>query len=151
KCFKRIRAVLRLVRPEAGEKVYRAENICFRDAARPLTEVRDAKIYIETVDALIAHFKAHIVGRAFSDIRKMLQENLRTVRNRVLDAQSAFTVVGEIIREARDRVSEWARLPGRWSAIGAGLEVTYRRASVAYDKAAAEPTVEKLHEWRKQT
>src|SRR5262249_43902437 len=142
--------MLRLVRTEVGEKAYRAENICFRDAARPLTEVRDAKIFIETVDALVEHFKEHLVGRAFNDIRKKLQDNLRDVRKRVLDEQSAFTVAAETVRRARGRVSDWAKVPSRWSAIGAGLEDTHRRASVALENAAAEPTVEKLHEWRKQ-
>src|SRR5258708_7824146 len=36
KCFKKVRALLRLVRPVIGEKAYRAENLCFRDVARPL-------------------------------------------------------------------------------------------------------------------
>src|SRR5262249_33564932 len=82
KHFKKVRAVLRLVRLEIGEKAYRAENTCFRDAARPLTEVRDAKIFIETVDALSEHFKDHIAGQTFNDVRKILQENLRAARNR---------------------------------------------------------------------
>src|SRR5262249_59732979 len=34
KSLKRVRAVLRLVRPVIGEKAYRRENTCFRDAAR---------------------------------------------------------------------------------------------------------------------
>src|SRR5436190_20379458 len=52
KCFKKVRAMLRLVRPKIGTKMYRGENLCIRDAARPLTEVRDAKILIETLDSL---------------------------------------------------------------------------------------------------
>src|SRR5947209_6922314 len=63
KHFKKVRAVLRFVRPDIGEKAYRAENALFRDAARPLSEVRDAKIFIETVDALAEHFKEQIAGR----------------------------------------------------------------------------------------
>src|SRR5262249_24261035 len=47
KGLKRVRAVLRLVRPVIGEKVFQRENTCFRDAARPLTEVRDARILVE--------------------------------------------------------------------------------------------------------
>ena len=43
KSLKKIRAALRLVRPVIGDKSYRRENTCFRDAARPLTEVRDAR------------------------------------------------------------------------------------------------------------
>src|SRR5947208_439602 len=56
KRFKKVRAVLRLVRAELGERAYQRENKCFRDAGRPLTEVRDAKILIETLDKLTEHF-----------------------------------------------------------------------------------------------
>src|SRR5262245_25721620 len=72
KSFKKVRAVLRLVRPVIGEKCYRRENTCFRDAARPLTEVRDARILIETLDALVEHFREHIAGRSFTGVRKAL-------------------------------------------------------------------------------
>jgi CHAD domain-containing protein len=150
KCFKKVRAVLRLVRPVIGAKRYRAENTCFRDAARPLTEVRDAKILIETLDGLAEHFQEHIARRAFGEVRQALQDNLRAVRRRVLDEQNAFTVVGEVVRQARERVKGWSDVPDRWSAVGRGLEDTYRRARAAFAEAAADPTVETLHEWRKQ-
>jgi CHAD domain-containing protein len=65
KAFKKVRAILRLARPVIGEGLFRAENTCFRDAARPLTEVRDAKILIETLDNLTKHFEEHVRGRAF--------------------------------------------------------------------------------------
>jgi CHAD domain-containing protein len=53
KCFKKARAALRLARDDLGEDVYRQENACFRDAARPLTEVRDAEVMLETWDDLL--------------------------------------------------------------------------------------------------
>lgn len=151
KAFKKIRALLRLVRPVIGEKTYRAENIDFRDAGRPLTEVRDAKILIETLDRLAEHFKAHIAGRSFAGARKELQANLRDVRNRVLDEHNAFTVVGEVVRQARERIEDWTEAPDKWWTVGQGLEEVYRQAGAALEAAAADPTVEKLHEWRKQT
>jgi CHAD domain-containing protein len=150
KGFKKVRSVLRLVRPVVGEKTYRAENACFRDAARPLTEVRDAKILIETLDGLTEHFQGHLAGRAFGAVRQALRDNLRGVRKRVLDMQNAFPVVGEEVRQALERVKGWAVVPNRWSAAGEGLEDTYRRAGAAFGEAAADPTVEALHEWRKQ-
>src|SRR5215475_4270728 len=115
KAFKKIRAVLRLVRPAIGETAFREENTCFRDAARPLTEVRDAKILIETLDHLVEHFKEHIVGHSSEDIRKALQENLRSVHKRVLDEQDAFAVVAETVRQAQERVKSWADVPNRWA------------------------------------
>ncbi len=150
KCFKKVRAVLRLVRPVLGAKTYRAENLCFRDAARPLTEVRDARILVETLDALVQHFQEHLAGRAFKDVRQGLQDNLRAVRRRVLDEQNAFTVVGAEVRQALGRVKDWANVSNRWSSIGEGLEDTYRQARAAFAEAAAKPSVETLHEWRKQ-
>lgn len=151
KCFKRIRALLRLVRPVIGEATYRKENTCFRDAGRPLTEVRDAKILIETVDKLAEHFKEHVAGRSFADVRQALQDNLRAVRKQVLDDQQAFAVVTGVIRQARPRVRDWTDVPGKWWAVGAGLEAVYGRAGDALEDANADATVDNLHEWRKQT
>jgi CHAD domain-containing protein len=148
-CFKKVRSVLRLVRPEIGEKCYRAENVCFRDAARPLTEVRDARILMETIDTLRKHFKEHVAGRAFQNVRAAMRDHLRSVRKRVLDDENAFSVVAETVRRARDRVSDWAKFPDRWPVLGEGLEDTYRRASDDFDVAENDPIVEKLHEWRK--
>ena len=142
--------MLRLVRPAIGNAPYRAENICFRDVARPLTEVRDAKILVETLDGLIEHFKEHVKDRSFDDVRKALQANLRAVRKRVLEEQDAFGVTAEVLRQARGRVKDWADVPNRWLALGRGLQDVDRRARAAFEDAAADPTVEKLHEWRKQ-
>lgn len=52
KCFKRVRAALRLVREELGDDLCHEENWFFRDAARPLTQVRDAVVLAETADRL---------------------------------------------------------------------------------------------------
>ena len=78
--FKKVRALLRLVRPEIGEKAYKEENSCLRDAARPLTEVRDAKILVDVLDGLVAHYAEQISGRAFDHVRGELQTRLRAVR-----------------------------------------------------------------------
>jgi CHAD domain-containing protein len=150
KSLKKIRAVLRLVRPVLGGKCYRRENTCFREAARPLTEVRDARILIETLDKLVDLFPEDVSGRSLAEVRKALRDNLRGVRKRVLDQQNAFVVVAETVSQARERVKGWTDVPDRWSSAGAGLEDTCRQARAAYRDAASDPNVAKLHEWRKQ-
>jgi CHAD domain-containing protein len=72
------------------------------------------------------------------------------VRKRVLDEHSAFYVVTETIRQARERIESWADVPNKWSSVGDGLREAYRRAGDALGGVAADPTVEKLHEWQKQ-
>ncbi len=150
KAFKKVRAVLRLVRPEIGARTYRRENFCFRDSGRPLTEVRDARILIETLDKLTEQFQEHLAGRSFGNLRQALQANLRDVKKRVLEDQDAFAVVAEIVRQARERIKDWTNVPNRWRSVGAGLEDVCRRACSAFEEAAADPTIENLHEWRKQ-
>jgi CHAD domain-containing protein len=150
KSFKRIRAILRLVRPEIGERTYHAENLSFRDAARPLTEVRDARIVLDTVEQLAEHFKKQIGVRVFKDTRQALEANLRAVRKRVLDEQEARAIAAEAVRQSQKRIKDWADVPNKWRAIGQGLENVYRRALNAFEDASADPIVEKLHELRKQ-
>ena len=52
KDMKKLRALLRLVRGELGERVYSAENACFRDVARELAGVRDADVMLATLTDL---------------------------------------------------------------------------------------------------
>lgn len=151
KSFKKLRAILRLVRPAIGEKAYRTENVRFRDAARPLTEVRDAKILIETLDALAHHFHDRVASQAYEGLHRGLEDNLHSVRKRVLDEQDAFAATHAVVQIALDRVNDWADVPNRWSSVGQGLEDTHRRARAAFETAASNPAVDRLHEWRKQS
>ena len=52
KDMKKLRALLRLVRGEIGEKVYRHEMATFRDAGRELSGVRDADVMLATLESL---------------------------------------------------------------------------------------------------
>ena len=48
---KKIRATLRLVRPQLPD-VYRLENARFRDAARHFSSIRDATVMVDSLDTL---------------------------------------------------------------------------------------------------
>ena len=52
---KKIRATLRLVRGALGN-TYSSENAWYRDAARRMSELRDAQAMMETYDALAKRF-----------------------------------------------------------------------------------------------
>src|SRR5205085_6461592 len=51
---KKARALLRLARAAMGERTYRRANGTLRDAARPLSELRDAVVLVHALDALLA-------------------------------------------------------------------------------------------------
>jgi len=151
KCLKKVRAVLRLVRSRIGESEYHAENVRFRDAARPLTEVRDAKILVESLDKLAEHYVADLQERNVAAVREKLVTREREVCKRVLEEQNAFATVKSAVSEGLERVKDWTDVPDKWSSVGNGVKQTYRRARRGFANAAQDPKPESLHEWRKQT
>jgi CHAD domain-containing protein len=150
KRFKKVRALLRLVRDELGEKVYRQQNTGFRDAARPLTEVRDAKVLIEALDKLTAHFAGQVTSGAFAGVREALLAEKKAIRKRVLKEEEAFRTVSEAVEPVRARVRDWSIPHKGFSAIEDGLKEVYKTGCRAFAAAATDPSVENLHEWRKQ-
>lgn len=55
-CFKKIRAVLRLVYGEIGRDTFKFENGVFRDTARQLSAARDTVVVADTLEELVHHF-----------------------------------------------------------------------------------------------
>jgi CHAD domain-containing protein len=151
KRMKKIRAVLRLLRGELGNRIYRNENACFRDIARPLTEVRDARVLIDTLDSLNGRFNGEASsGSTYTQTRKALLNRQRAVRRRVLRKGLAFMAVKQALKEAHLRVDEWVIDNEGWPALRPGLKRIYQRGRHALAAAEADPTAEALHEWRKQ-
>jgi CHAD domain-containing protein len=151
KCFKKVRAALRLVREDLGDDVYREENLCFRDAARLLRDVRDAKMFVETLDKLTTEQIAGAVEpEALTKIREALLANLEEVTHRVRDEDKAFTTVEEVATRALARLPDWRIEHDGWAALEPGLRRTYRTGHHAFALATETSSVKNLHEWRKQ-
>jgi CHAD domain-containing protein len=66
KRLKKARAALRLARAALPGDEYRRENDTLRDAARPLSEVRDAEVLIDTLDGLARRQRQHSGGPSAS-------------------------------------------------------------------------------------
>lgn len=154
KSLKRTRAVLRLLRDELGEARYHRENFALRDAARPLTPVRDAKVFVDALATLKKGAKAEpgtAMSRALTTAARRLAANRRAVSSRVLGQEGAFEVLGAALAAAVGRVERWRLRRGGWSTIEPGLKRSYRRARRARAMAEEKPSSQRLHEWRKQT
>jgi CHAD domain-containing protein len=149
KSLKKLRALLRLVRPGIGGKLYRRENLAFRDISRPLTEVRDAKNLVEALDRTTGGNGSRPRRRSFATARKELVRHQREIR--VLGDEDAFKAVDSAMKEVLDRLDKWTDFRDGWSSVGKGVGRVYRRGWQACAGAIEASTVEHLHEWRKQT
>jgi CHAD domain-containing protein len=151
KCFKRVRAALRMAREELGTELYREENWGFRDAARPLTQLRDAGILVETAGNLRPELVKVIGPGAFTKIRTALLANQQEVRQRVIGEGKAFATVKDAAVRALARIPGWKLQRDGWAAVEPGLHRVYQHGHHALGLAVENPTVASLHEWRKQT
>ncbi len=148
--FKRIRAALRLLREDLGDAVYRQENCRFRDAARPLRELRDAQILVETLDNL-TEGPAGPRGRSeVRDVRKILTANRKAVTRSVVREQNVFAAVAETVEPVLTLLGDWTIQREVWSVLESGLRRVYVHGIEALEACDSDPSVENLHEWRKQ-
>jgi CHAD domain-containing protein len=146
KRFKKVRAVLRLVRPSLGE-VYRSENAWFRDQAAGLSQARDASALIETLGVLAETYSDQVDEAFLSRVREAFLQRREGLQ--VGDVQARVDGLVADLGDARDRVDGWILDAAGFDAVGPGFAKTYARGRVALAEATASPTEENVHELRK--
>jgi CHAD domain-containing protein len=149
KHLKRARANLRLLRDAVGKEAYVRENAALRDAARPLSSVRDATVLIETLEALLQKTSSVSRRRLLLKARTAL-EKARSEARAELRLMNAVTHSTAALSAALHRMRD-----GRLENVAAlvlseAYERLYRKTRRAYEAARDDGTPETLHEWRKQ-
>jgi CHAD domain-containing protein len=144
KDLKCLRASLRLLRAVMGAPAYRRDNRLLRDAARPLTSVRDAFVLLATLEA--AH-QGKSTSAAFRNLRQALHEDREKARTRLKPRE--LTGAAATLREVEARASSLPVDRAR-SGLRKAVKRAYRKAREAGRLARRRPSDERLHEWRKQ-
>ncbi|GAB4538002.1 MAG: CHAD domain-containing protein [Pleurocapsa sp.] len=149
KRFKKIRAVIRLVRDRLGSEKYKQENARFRDLGRSLAGLRDAKVQIETLDYLTAHFADDVTPETLKNLRRELRVDYRREYQRITD-EGVVVSVKEKLKDAKPEIDLWTIEDDDWSAIAKSLKRVYKRGYQGLHQANSEPTAENFHDWRKR-
>ena len=91
--MKRARAVLRLMRAATGKRAYRIANAAVRDAAQPLSPLRDAKVLLTTLSSFRADPELREAYRAlhpeFRAIQRQASRQLTRQRRIIGASRSA--------------------------------------------------------------
>jgi CHAD domain-containing protein len=149
KDLKKLRSVLRLVRGDLGEAVYRSENVRFRDAGRMLSGARDAQVKLETLAALRERFG----DRLPADGMALFAHALDGERERLADPDGEALAVDRAagaIEAGRNAIAEWPLDADEWSLVGPGLKRSYGRGRNRYADVRDDAGDEAVHEWRKR-
>jgi CHAD domain-containing protein len=146
KDMKKLRALLRLVRGELGDRVYAAENACFRDTARELAGLRDADVMLSTLGDLEERY-GELPGRASRLRPALVAHRFRMSAEALTPAAQA---AAQTLDAARERVADWPLETDDFEAFEDGLRRTYRRARRDFRTAHKRATAEHMHAWRKR-
>jgi CHAD domain-containing protein len=146
-CFKKIRALLRLMYGELGRDIFKLENSEYRDAGRRLAATRDTAVVALTLEDLVHHFDQQLADPDIKTLRKRLRRSRaaqQTARKPILQQ------VAESLSAARERVETWPIDNDGFPAFRNGLKRIYKKGRNGFMLVRTERTTENLHEWRKQ-
>lgn len=149
KRFKEIRALLRLVRDDLGEDVFKKENIFYRDLGREIDEIRDAKAYLEMIDLLKEKYEKKIYKNAFLHIEKQLQSNITSIEEKI-NLKSTLSSMKERLEKKAKEINDLPLKAEKFEDVMESLYRVYKRGYKALQKIEKEPTPENFHEWRKR-
>ena len=149
KHLKSARAGLRLLRGTVGERHYSIENTRLRDAARPLSNVRDTKVLIETAVVLLKTEKNHHHRARLLDLVRLLRRERNKLRSELLPGRQTLQSARATLAKSKRAISRWS-LDGPSIALSTDVERLYRKSRNAMRLARKELTDDALHEARKQ-
>jgi CHAD domain-containing protein len=149
KRFKKIRGLLRLMRPVIG-KMYTSENRRFRDMGRRLSVYRDLDAMIATCDALQKHQRGGGGAAMFDSLRRELAAHREVLREDSPHFEKAVSEVRTQLKRILAKIAHWGCESEDLDMLAQGAKRTYQRGRKAMDLAYDNPTPEHFHQWRKR-
>ncbi|MGK2956549.1 MAG: CHAD domain-containing protein [Solirubrobacterales bacterium] len=149
KDMKKMRAVLRLVREDVGITMFREENRRYRDAARLLSDSRDAEVLIETVESLGESYPddAPAIGPMIERLKLRRDEGSAEGTG---ETDPRLAEAARTIEEGGRVIDQWDLTAADWQLFAGGLRRTYRDGRRGLEIVEADPTAANVHEWRKR-
>jgi CHAD domain-containing protein len=148
KLFKRIRALLRLVREPIGEPVFLRDDALVRALGRRLGPARDASVLVRTF-ALLKKGS----GRRFPAGLAGFEKDIRARRDEAfvrLEKDRTFRRVADALSPLRLRVGGWPLPDGGFDTLERGLTRAFRKGRKLRVSALDSRRDDDLHEWRKR-
>lgn len=150
KSLKKVRAILRLLRPSLGAKTYQLNNTRLRDIGRSLSELRDAEALLEILDQLKERYQKQLDGMTLQHARDALAAREQQ-HKQAMQQQNAWAELQQQLTQVSDDAPSWALPDSRdFDALSEGLERAIREGRKAMAAAYDDPSPDKFHAWRKR-
>jgi hypothetical protein len=147
KAIKRLRALLRLIKPGMSKADFRRDEARLKEIARLLSGVRDMQAMIETAAKLEAYDQAVGAGPVGAAIKARLGQECAEAEKRLKGG--AIGRARKLLAEARKAFAGLTLEDDDFAVIAKTLESDYRKARRGFASAYRLGKDEAFHEWRK--
>ena len=146
--IKKVRALLRLVRPALGDR-YDSVNLRLRTVNRLLAPVADGQAVVATLARIVERYGDEIPSDVHAEIRDtLLRRESMADEQAVLD--HALETAAALLRVERDAVSRWTLNETGFRAIAPGLGRSARVGREAMARARSRFSSARYHRWRQR-
>jgi len=129
KQLKRVRALLRLVRPDIPPGRWSRVDHRLRAVARALSAVRDATVLIGTLQEF--RTRHVLTANSLANVTSTARNRQEQAHTSALASREARSKLLRLLSEAARQVDRWTTLHRGWKAIGPGLRAVYSEAQAA--------------------
>ena len=144
KYLKKARAALRLVRKEIGRSAFRHQDHLLRDAARLISELRDAEVRLETVRQL----QSIQSGRSRNHYRRLEQMLTLELENFLAAFAEWQTQAIPILKQAEQAIDTWTVHQFDSRQLRKAVQLTYKRARCRLNEARKNSSAAAFHQFR---
>jgi CHAD domain-containing protein len=151
KSIKKLRGLLRLIKPLIGGETYQRENQHLRDVGRNLSELRDTRAIIEIFEAVVKEAEPQelLADEVVQSIRSRLEAHKSETEQNLNIDQTLGSAVSAL-DTLREQVNDYQLNGQGFESLERGLKNTYCRGRKAMSMAEKTPTPEEFHNWRKR-
>jgi adenylate cyclase len=148
KSIKKVRAVLRLIRPLMGSD-YDRGNGALRDIGRKLSDIRDAQALIETFDYLNANYRDELGDASLNNFRQSLLDQKRK-QTEEFDSTYQIPQLVAALQKMGKHANHWSYKSATMDILAKGVANSLRRGRDQFYEVDDRPFPEIFHEWRKR-
>jgi CYTH domain-containing protein/CHAD domain-containing protein len=148
KSIKRLRALLRIMRPVLG-KVFADENETLGEVGRTLSTVRDAQALMETLDHLTVAYSEQLPPAGLPKLRQMLLNHKQAQAEQLAGKQQLPRLIATL-QQTLKRAYSWPYKAMDIELLAEGVAHSVRRGRAQSAAAYDQPDDETFHTWRKR-
>jgi CHAD domain-containing protein len=143
--IKRVRALLRLARPQLGKR-YRRVNRAWREAALTLAGERDAAVALASFEKIAETCRDELPAQKLAAIRSCLTASTTGANERRASPADA----AKSALDAAECLTTPLKWPRSETDLEAGLRRAQQRLRASWRRARRDTDADTLHEWRKR-